>query len=88
MLSLYGHAVEQLIALGADVGVTLEQWRMFEWGPQSAPCKLSMHAAETLWRAKINNLYLMQAAAEHVYDSLFGLIHLAVRCDTCVTISL
>lgn len=83
MLSICRPAVEQLIALGADIRVIKNQHSMFKWVPQGAPCKLSQHGAESLWRAKMHNLCLMQAATEAVRDSLFELIHLAV-CWECL----
>lgn len=79
MLSMCWPAVEQLIALGADIGVIKGQKSMLEWVLQDAPCKLSPHGAESLWMSKMSNLCLMQTAPEAVHDSLFGLIHLAVR---------
>ena len=71
-------AVEQLIALGADVAVTISQQRTHSWGLQDAPCKLSPHGGEAFWTGKMTNLCLMNAAPEAVYGSLFNLIHLAV----------
>ena len=79
MLSNCRPAVEQLIALGADIRVIKDQHSMFEWEAEGAPCRLSQLGAESFWMDKMNNLCLMQAAREAVFDSLFELIHLAVR---------
>ena len=78
-------AVEELIALGADVGVTISQQRAEAWSPGDAPCKLSQNGAENFWDCKMRSLCLPQLAPEAVRDSLFGIIHLAVsdRHPTC-----
>ena len=79
MLSICRPAVEQLIALGADIRVIKNQHSMFKWEAEGAPCRLSQLGAESFWLAKMNNLCIIQAATEAVRDSLFELIHLAVR---------
>ena len=71
--------MEQLIALGADVTVTVSQQHAQRWAFQDAPCKLSQHGAEAFWTDKMMNLCLMQTSPEAVRSSLFHLIHLAVR---------
>ncbi len=71
-------AVEQLIALGADVKVTFSQQHAYKWTPQDAPCRLSQRGGESFWDFKMRNLCLMQTAPESIRDTLFGLIHLAV----------
>ena len=70
--------MEQLIALGADVAVTVSQKQTEHWGLEDAPCRLSQHGAQSFWDGKLANLYLNSAAAEASYGSLFNLIHLAV----------
>ena len=72
-------AVEELIALGADVNVTISQQRMQRWSAQDAPCKLSQRGGESFWQFKMTNLCLLQTAPEAGRGSVLGLIHLAVR---------
>ena len=72
-------AVEELIALGADVDVTISQQRMQRWTAQDAPCKLSQRGGESFWMFKMHNLCLLQMSPEAARGSLLGLIHLAVR---------
>lgn len=71
--------MEELIALGANVDVTLSEPRMLTWHRQAAPCKLTQHGATPFWQEKMNNLVHLPMGMEASQDSLFGLIHLAVR---------
>ena len=75
---MHCHAVEELIGLGADVGVTISQQLVGKWKKEGVPCKLGK-GAWMLWMLKMNNLCRLRMAPEAVQDSLFGLIHLAVR---------
>ena len=72
-------AVEELIALGASVEVTLSQQRMGAWAPDDAPCKLSEHVAKPLWKLKMGKYVRLQFGPAASVDSIFRLIHLAVR---------
>ena len=71
--------MEELIARGANVEVTLSQQRMAQWTLEDTPCTLSLYSAAKLWHMKMHNLCIMQLAPEAVHTSHFGLIHLAVR---------
>lgn len=72
-------AVEELVALGASVEVTLSQQRMGSWALDKAPCKLSERLAKPFWKSKMMNLSLLRIGSAAIVDSILGLIHLAVR---------
>ena len=63
-------AVEELIALGADVAVTV--------GQQHLEKGLLPDLGPDFWELKRQNLLTVHKAYEAVYNSLYGLIHLAV----------
>ncbi|CAL5221738.1 g3987 [Coccomyxa viridis] len=71
-------AVEELIALGADVNITISQERIEKWNAEMAPCKLSQRGGESFWQFKMNNLCLLVTAPEAGRGSILELIHLAV----------
>ena len=72
-------AVEELIALGADVNVTLSQPCMEKWVNGGTHYKLAQGRVRDLWHSKMENLRVLRLTPEANQDSLFGLIHLAVR---------
>ena len=49
-------AVEELIALGADVNVTESEQRTEIWTPPDLSCKLSQLGAQQFWQRKIVNM--------------------------------
>ena len=76
---MHCHAAEELSALGADVNVTLSQHRMELWVTVDTYYKLAQGRLRSFWEAKMDNLGLLRLTPEANQDSLFGLIHLAVR---------
>ena len=81
MLSMRWPAVEQLIALGADIGGDKRgSGACLSGRSRDAPMQAVPRMAQSpLWMSKMSYLCHIQAAPEAVHDSLFGLIHLAVR---------
>ena len=75
---MYLSAVEELIALGANVDVTLSEERMSAWKKEDAPCKLTQLGAAPFWRERLHNVTHLRTGMEASKDSLFTLIHLAV----------
>ncbi len=71
--------MEELIALGVDVNITVSQRHAEQWTPQDAPCRLAHDRVRKLWGQKIRTVCMAQMALDPVRDSLYGLIHLAVR---------
>ena len=71
--------MEELIALGASVEVTLSQQCMGAWAPDDAPCKLSHSLGKPFWESKMRNLGMLRFCPAAIVDSMLGLIHLAVR---------
>ena len=75
-------AVEALIALGADVNITICQQRVEKWEMNDVPCNLTQRRTRGFWKAKMENIVLLRLTPEAVQDSIFGLIHLAVSHQT------
>ena len=68
--------------MGADINVTLSQQHMGRWRKgEDAPCNLGAeHGAKfNYWLLKVAHLSFLRCAPEATQDSLYGLIHLAVR---------
>ncbi len=74
--------MEELIALGADADVKLSQQHMGKWREgEDAPCYLGAErsAKFNFWRLKMGFFSFQRNAPEATQDSIYGLIHIAVR---------
>lgn len=84
---MHAPAVQELIAQGADTAVTVSQQRSEQWSSDIVPCKDPPNRVRALWDNKTKFVCAAQIAVESVRNSLYGLLHLAVRSYHCMPVN-